>query len=497
VARRNPTPAEPQVPGAAMARHIKQLGLAGVSAYLAWCAEAGIAQSLDKSPAEREREVEQKRARDAAAAARATVHRNPRKFIAEACAGRIVPAQVERPGWREVATAIAGAKSGEGERESLAEFLLHLERSSDLVFASTTVTRQPRLYLDGLIRLHERRRLWLRDLKTWRAGSHNAHRQFASLARHLLAKYDVPAFLDEAWLRGDRGAYRYRDWFVHIGRGHNIRTAKTPYPMTKMIAHHFVHAPADASIEAALMYADIKALDGGGRLAAALMGTRLGQRVETDAERRAFWLSVYRFFIANPMLDLRHAGPIVDFLNAQKFETREVVVGPGRVETRTPPQPNLTMNRRTPESLLRQVDAWHGELRKGRGADTRFWRSSGIAGLEMQTGPRNRPEERVHWRLRELLSGAELVEEGRRLRHCVSSYADSCAKGACSIWSLERRETSDHAPERLLTVEVDKSGTVVQARGRANRWPTEQEKAVLTEWMRTAGLRSGPYLYGW
>ena len=106
----------------------------------------------------------------------------------------------------------------------------------------------------------------------------------------------------EAWFRNDRGAHRFRDWFIHIGRGHNIRAAKTPYPMTKMIADHFVNAPEDVSIEGALMFADIKSLGGGPRLVASLMGARLGQKIERDADRRAFWLSVYRFFIANPML---------------------------------------------------------------------------------------------------------------------------------------------------------------------------------------------------
>lgn len=492
--RRTTTPEVPTL-RPAMARHIRDLGLKTAEAYFAWCEEVGVAASLEKSPVEREREIALKTARLAAREARTKLHRNPRKFLTEVCAGRVAASDVERPGWREAGAVIAAAKAGEGERESLAEFLLHLERASDLVFASATVAGQQRLYLEGLIRLHERRKQWLRDVQGWRAESHNAHRQFASLCRHLLAKYDVPAFLDEAWLRGDRGAHRYRDWFVHIGLGHNIRTAKTPYPMTKMIAHHFVHAPSGVSIEGALMFADVKALGGSGRLAAALMGTRLGQRVETDEARRAFWLSLYRFFVANPMLDLRHAGPIVDFLNFHKFETREVVVGPGRVERRPPPQPNLTMARRTPDSLLAQVEAWHGELRKGRGQETRFWRASGIAGLELQTGPRERPELRTTWRMRELLSGADLVEEGRRLRHCVSSYAESCARGACSIWSLERRRGGDDGAERLLTVEVDKANTVVQARGLANRWPNDQEMNVLGEWMRSAGLKPGPYLY--
>src|SRR5262249_9328094 len=153
-------------------------------------------------------------------------------------------------------------------------------RVSDLVFETAVAAPQPQLYAEGLVRLHDRKGQWIRDPLDWRPNSHNAGRQFSSLARHLLARYKVPIFLDAVWFRGDRGAHIFRDWFVHIGSGHNIRTAKTPYPLTKMMAHHFVHAPDDATIEGALMLADIKTLGGSPRLAAAFVATRLGQRIE-------------------------------------------------------------------------------------------------------------------------------------------------------------------------------------------------------------------------
>ncbi len=480
-----------------MARHIRALGLRDAAHYLDWCRTNRVSPSLEKSSEDRQRELALVAAQKAAGEARARLHRNPRKFIAEACAGRIDPAAVDRPGWREVALAISRSKDKSPERESLAAFLLHMERASSLVFEATTVARQPMLFLDGLVRFHDRKTLWLRDPLAWKPPSHNAKRQFSSLARHLFANYDVPLFMDAAWLRNEAGAHRFRDWFVHLGRGHNIRTAKTLYPMTKMIAHHFTHAPADCSIEQALMLADIKALGGGERLADALMGTRLGLRVERDEERRTFWLSVYKFFIANPMLDLSHAGPIIDFLNFQKFETQEVMVGPGQVERRPPPQPNLSMARRTPESLLRQVEAWHGALRVARANDKRFWRTSGIPSLAFQTGPRDRPDEQTLWTFRELLSGQELIDNGRQLKHCVASYAESCVRGACSIWSLDRRFGTDGRVSSVLTIEVDARHTVVQARGQANRLPTEQEKGMLAGWMQKASLKSGPYLYGW
>lgn len=480
----------------AMLRHMRELGLPTADRYLAWCRQVGVAASLDKSRIAQKREQEILAAQKAAAEARTKIGRNPRRFLTEACAGNLDPGTIDRPGWGAAATAIAACKVKPEDRDGLAAFLLHIEKVGDLVFESTVIARQSMPYLQALLRLYERKGQWLRDPLEWKPATHNARRQFSSLLRHLLARFDVPVFLDAAWLRSDRGAFRFRDWFIHVGRGNNIRTAKTPYPLTKMIAHHFINAPDDTTIEGALMLADVQSLNGSARLASALMATRLGHRIEADLDKRAFWLSVYRFFIANPLLDLQHAGPIVDFLNFQKFETQEVLVGPGRVERRPPPQPNLTMTRRTPDSLLRQVDEWHGELRIRSRNDGRFWRASGIRSFTMQTGPRDRPHEQVSWTTRELLSGADLADNGRDLRHCVASYASSCAAGACSIWSLDRKTRGEDAhTESVLTIEIDAKGTLIQARGLANRWPTEQEKNVLAAWSQTAGLRVAPSLF--
>lgn len=79
----------------------------------------------------------------------------------------------------------------------------------------------------------------------------------------------------------------------------------------------------------------------------------------------------------------------------------------------------------------------------------------------------------------------------------MATYADSCMRGVCSIWSLERRRGGEGRGERVLTVAIDASRVMVEARGFANRVPTEQEKGLLERWMRDAGVKPGPYLYGW
>jgi hypothetical protein len=38
---------------------------------------------------------------------------------------------------------------------------------------------------------------WIRNPEDWKIPSYNIKKQFSSLLRHLLCKYDVPAFMDK------------------------------------------------------------------------------------------------------------------------------------------------------------------------------------------------------------------------------------------------------------------------------------------------------------
>jgi hypothetical protein len=303
--------------------------------------------------------------------------------------------------------------------------------------------------------------------------------------RHLLARYPVPAFIDAAWMRRDEAAELYREWFVRIGRGESIRGAERPIRLTRRIAHHFLRAPDEYGIEQALRWGQIHALGGDRRLVEAILGTRLGD----DFARDEFWITVIRFFIENPMLDQCHVGPIVDYLHEQRFVPQEVFVAPGVRERRGPPQPNLSMKRRSPQALLRQVESWHRELARTGAGGAAQWERSPIGEFELETGVQDR-NLRV-WRIRELLSGTELIAEGRAMRHCVASYARYCAAGHCSIWAMEVH--GFEGVEKRQTIEV-RAGLVVQCRGRFNRPPDEQERQILLRWAEREGLRLSGFL---
>jgi hypothetical protein len=467
-----------------MRRHLGRLGLRAFPEYRQWCAAHGFAATAEKSPYDLAEELQALEHDKLRAAVQSRLHANPRKLIEAACAGEIDLDTITRPQLRAFCSSIHKSAPDAASRRSLRMLLLRVNDVADFLLEGASYGGRSFPYVDALIKLNDRRRQWIASLEDWRPASHNARRQFASLCRHFFARFAVPSFMDEAWFRSEEGSERFREWFIHLGAGKNIRTVDTPIPLSKLMAHHFLEAPDDYRIEGAIRWGQVHALGGDRVLTDALLGSRIGY----DFSETAFWTSVIRFFIANPLLDRRHVAPIIDYLHAQRFETREVLVGPGQVEVHGAPQPNLTMRGRTAQSLLAQVERWHRDLGRASSAENVYFRRSGVKELSLETG---RDGESV-WRIRELLSGAELIAEGRAMKHCVASYAHSCARGRSSIWAMELHTQS--GPEKRQTIELSSDRVIVQCRGKQNRLPSPAEFGVLKAWARLAGLILSPYV---
>lgn len=453
-----------------VAKHIERLGLHGATDYADWCRARGFRTSLQKSWAELDQEWCAYGGELAMARARTRKDRNPQELVAGVCAGKVSAADIARPRWRALAERIERARLSARERRALRKLVEGVQRRGDLLLAEGAFGDERYPFVDGLLTLCRRYRSWIRTPREWRARSHNARRQFASLSRYLVSRYPVPAFLDAAWLRRDDDAERYREWFLRIGAGENLRHADAPIPLTNRIVHHFLRAPEHYSVEQALRWGQIHALGGDRVLVQAVVATRLGARFEHEE----FWADVLGFFVRNPQLDRVHVGPVVDYLHDQRFVAQDVFVARGVRRRLPPPQPNLSMKGRSAPALLRQVERWHRSL--ARGSSGTGWERSGIGELDFETGVRGK-NLRV-WRIRELLSSAELRREGAVMRHCVASYAGSCAAGSCSIWTLEL--WSFDGVQKRQTIEVSPNRVIVQCRGRFNKPPNAQERQILT-----------------
>lgn len=474
--------------------HIKALGLSTVEDYLGWCGRHGFGRRTQKHWRMRlkERSYAHRAIADARLAQKRRELKRPERVIERIFQGELREDQVTEPHLKAVCRACKSAQESRRTRAAFHDLLQHVSVSSRLLSGQPVIGQYGwqagNTFVDGLLAMARHSRNWIRPVAAWKPQTHNTRRQFASLARHLFAAWPVPAFMDSVWFLGNGGsAVQQQEWFLHVGRGQNIRTADLPMPYTKRMAHEFMLAPADLTVEAALRWGQIRGLGGSERLARAVIGTRLGTSFQHDD----FWVTVLQFFIANPMLDLVHIGPILDYIEQERFVSQDVFVAPGVIERRGPPQPNFTMKGRTPASLLRQVEAWHRTLAKVDQPKAE-WPRSGIESFEFVEGAERGGNLRI-WTITELLSTKALVAEGRKMKHCVATYAHSCGSGASSIWTLEAETFEGRT--KILTVEVRNATRLIcQARGKCNMLPGEKHRGILRRWAEQAGLSLAGYV---
>jgi len=470
--------------------HVERMGLKSVDAYLAWCRRHDFAQRLNKSNREQARESLHAMRVSADEHVHGTDRvRNPvhvvRRLLAGARSG--IPAE-----YRCVRSALShgprDAFLDSGRRKLLASVLARMVEVAPRLLEPDSVG------LVVAIRIAEHWEDAIATPEGWRPASRNEDRSLLSLVRHLFAKYPAPACLERAWFDDTEQAAGYRRLHLHVAQGNNLRTAVLPIPYTKKMAHCFPEAPADLSVTEALRYGQVRGLGGDAALARAICATRLGRGFEHDE----FWRTVIQFFVRFGLADVGKVTEIVDYIHEHRFGVQVFIDERGRQHEMPPQQPSLTMAGRTPDTMRRQVEAWHARLGRagGRGNNVR-WAPSGIPSyreiekLSGKRGDRSGGVQKRLWFVRELCSSEELRHESQTMRHCVVSYSSQCARGATRIFSM-RFEERDKL-QTVLTIEV-RSLAVVQARGRMNAAPSTKARAIMQRWAKAAGLEVRSYV---
>jgi hypothetical protein len=336
----------------------------------------------------------------------------------------------------------------------------------------------------GLLALALHHADWIRPVETWLPATPRPWPQFTSLAHHLLARYPVPAFMSSAWFDLPPGeVLPQHRWYKHLGLGQSIRTAGLPLRITKAMAHLFGQAPQHFTAIAALRWAQVRGLGGQERLARAVIATRLGKVLGNEE----FWESVLLFFVNHPSLELAQVSPVVDFLQHQKFESKEGVSSEGVYGKQPPPRPDYSMKGRTVASVLRQVEEWHEQLGQDTNQPSLSWGHSPFNDFRLLEGSEALGNMRA-WTITEILNSRTLFLEGQAMRHCAATYAERCARRRTSVWSMQvENQTGRH---RVLTIEVDlTTRTVCQARRKCNRLPQANEREVMERWAAQERLK--------
>ena len=480
---------------ARLLHHIKNLDLSSVDDYRDWCAQHGFSRRLNKSWNERcrERYVASSSIAHDCLKTRRRESRNPVETMVAIChldltATDLVQSHLKLlaravrklpvPSYREPAT-----------RAALARLLQTLSSARSGFFHEAPVISQlgrqkGNTYIEALVAIASHSLHWRRRPDTWKSRSKNTRRQFESLLRHLFCDYAMPKFFDSVWFLGSTPTARVQQsWYVNLGKGGSVRDFNFPIPYTRRMAHCFMQAPHDLTVQLAIRWGQLRTFGFTDKQLRALLEI---EKFQAFTKHDEFWTSVFRWLARHPTIDPCEYGPLIDYIHNQRFVPEQQIFG--RDDHRPdPPQPNFSMQRRHPQSLLRQMYDWHKQLSSDNTLLEANWRRSGFPDFDLVEGQGNAKK---LWTIRELLCHQALIIEGRKLNHCVASYRHSCQSGGSSIWTMEVQ--TYQGKKKRLTIEVQNSrGRIVQARGRANRRPQPREIAILRQWTAEAGLTLG------
>lgn len=451
--------------------HIKDLGLKNVDKYRLWCSDNGFQSSLVKTEREMQAEVAYSKALKQYSSLQAKT--DPKKELIKKIKdiknnlSFFIPPEVDFLKNYNDAQEFAKVKN---LILTLAKNGVYFESVTQSVSRFGTINNFPLYKL--IVQLHSYRDKFYRSFSSWKPKSHNVKRLAVSLLNHLFVKYEIPNFMHEIWFKN--GQTNWASIYFHMAQGYGIKGIDLPvkYKATKKVAHYFNTAPDDFSPEEALAWARVHAFGGNFRLGSV---TRQSPPIIQDWKNVEFWDSVLRWFLENPMLDLVHFAPVVDYIRNKKFIAAD--------------QPNFTMKGRSADTLLKEVELWHTGLKAS--AKNRSWASYNV--FENYKKEVGKDEHKTLWTIQEIKTEKELFQEGRAMRHCVGSYAHSCINGSTSIWSMTSKSFGQVKNE--LTIEVrNAEKRIVQARGFANAFPYGAAKDHMQQWAFQNGIKISTYV---
>ncbi|MBL7003552.1 MAG: PcfJ domain-containing protein [Gammaproteobacteria bacterium] len=304
---------------------------------------------------------------------------------------------------------------------------------------------------------------WIRNPKTWTPPKKK--NALLHLVKHLFEYYPTPSNLLSAWT-GSVADTRYK-WilfYLILSQGGSLKKAAKYFNWTigKRFSLHLLDAPADLSPVHATIFAHIQCLGGTGLEFERISRNPAFLEDPTEKSEREeytqfwnstiLWLIRYRNEFTENEIDL-----VLDWsmhMYTESYWRDHPFSWRGRTPTRV-----LEASIQYHEAMTIQTTelSW-----KGHGWDWVI-----------------KDDDNEYWSFLELISGDELLEEGKALQHCVSGYAARCSMGNSAIVSMTNRDN------HIVTIEVEpQTKEIVQVRGFMNRAPGPTERMVVDIWKR-------------
>ena len=260
-------------------------------------------------------------------------------------------------------------------------------------------------------------------------------------------------------------------WIECLARGRKLRAARhLPFPISKRIAHLTINAPKYYGFRAALCHGLLKSMGINDEQYAILF-----PYYQNVAEIRPYQIQIIRFCIT-------HCS------NFNADETQRIL---SYLEHCFTDGEGFRFKGRTGGSVFRLAEAWHREIHYNEVLEheaylyksvPKFWEGASYKEASWTF-------EGERFRIIQILKTKDLIEEGRKMKHCVGSYANRCVDGKCSIWTLQTYNETLKDWKSMVTIEVDSdTKRIVQARGYYNAYPREIELNWIRRWAEYEGL---------
>jgi hypothetical protein len=305
-----------------------------------------------------------------------------------------------------------------------------------------------------------------------RTRSLNPQTRTRELLRYAFNQYSPPTFLYAAWETDTRKDYKYlfgvpeeyRLWYLALAQGKSLYKECSLGLLSKKETFYFSTCSLPVSIPEAIWYSVIRAMGEGvaSPLARKIASTKLSSQPVNE-----FWRGVARWFVKYAPR-VHQMNDLLDYITTRHRE-----------------HPEWHLKDQTLSGLEKAMRSWHRDLSRTSSMVHLKWEGLALPDLVLE---RLEKGEKVTWSFHQITTGKELAEEGNRQHHCVSSYAQRCATGTCSIWSVRQKDYFG-TESRVLTVEVDRGGNIGQIRGYANRLARPVELSILKSFAAKNGFR--------
>jgi hypothetical protein len=147
-------------------------------------------------------------------------------------------------------------------------------------------------------------------------------------------------------------------------------------------------------------------------------------------------------------------------------------------------------------SIVTLANEWHADVLReqeirndlGRATQRARWQGKAAEHIEMSRWngiyvSHSRVEgDACVWSFTQLCSARELLNEGRLMKNCVSSYSYKCVTGDSAIFHVSRVFTAGQIIENVATLEVSKNRFLEQAKAKCNTKIAPAAMNIIRKW---------------